>query len=190
MIELKQISKAFDTHRVLDDLCLSFDTGSKTALVGPSGCGKTTLFRIIAGLEAPDSGEVIKAPRMRFSAVFQDDRLCENMTLYANLRLVCPKRIKKTELYKEAEKLGLSDFAGKTVSTFSGGMKRRASILRAMLAEFDVLVLDEPFNGLDAGTKSLCAKYILGKLNGRTLIMITHNPEDIELMGCEVYRLK
>ena len=189
MIKLRSVYKAFDNHKVLDNLCLSFNTGSKTALVGPSGCGKTTLFRIIAGLEAPDSGEVIRDPDMRFSAVFQDDRLCENMTLYANLKLVCPPQTKKSELYSEAEKLGLSGFAGKTVSTFSGGMKRRACILRAMLAEFDTLVLDEPFNGLDSETKALCANYILDKLSGRTLIMITHNPEDIDLMGCDVYKL-
>ena len=190
MIELRSVSKTFDDHKVLDNLSLLLEDGSKTALVGPSGCGKTTLFRIIAGLEVPDDGEVIRDSDMRFSAVFQDDRLCENMTLYANLKLVCPKKTKKSEIYEEIKKLGLSEFAGKPVSTFSGGMKRRACILRAMLAKFDTLVLDEPFNGLDIDTKSLCAGYILDKLASRTLIMITHNPEDIELMGCEVYKLK
>ena len=68
-------------------------------------------------------------------------------------------------------------------------MKRRASVIRAMLADFDVLVLDEPFNGLDPETKKLTADYILSKLNGRTLIMITHNNDDVELIGCEVINI-
>ncbi|MBQ7821322.1 MAG: ABC transporter ATP-binding protein [Clostridia bacterium] len=185
MIILRSICKSFDGHDVLNNFNISFDDGSRSALMGPSGCGKTTLFKIISGLEKPDSGTLSGTESMRFSAVFQDDRLCENMSLYANMKLVCPKSTKKSEILNGIQELGLGGFENKPVSTLSGGMKRRASVLRAMLAEFDTLILDEPFNGLDRESKAVTSKYILDRLNSRTLIIITHNPEDAELLECK-----
>ncbi len=185
MIELRSVNKSFDDQSVIKNFSAVFEKGSRTAIMGPSGCGKTTLFRIIAGLEEPDSGDIIKSEHLRFSASFQDDRLCDNMTLYANLKLVCPAKVKKSEIFDQIKKLGLSGYENKPVSTLSGGMKKRASILRAMLAEFDVLVLDEPFNGLDSESRAVTAGYILDRLASRTLIIITHNPEDVELLGCQ-----
>ena len=184
MIALESICKSFDGHAVLNNFNLSLKKGCRYALMGPSGCGKTTLFRIIAELEMPDSGKISGTEGMRFSAVFQDDRLCENMSLYANLKLVCPKSITKNDILDGIKMLGLGGFENKPVSTLSGGMKRRASVLRSMLVEFDTRILDEPFNGLDRISKELTANYINERLNGRTLIIITHNPEDAELLGC------
>lgn len=186
MIELKELTKTYDGHKVLDNFSLKINDGAKIALMGPSGCGKTTLFMILSGLVKPDSGEVTMPESTRFSAVFQDDRLCENLSLYANLKIVCNSDEKRAEIASAINLLGLKGHENKYASTLSGGMKRRASVIRAMLADFDVLVLDEPFNGLDPETKKLTADYILSKLNGRTLIMITHNSDDVELIGCEV----
>lgn len=189
MIEIKEITKTYDGHKVLDSFSLKINDGAKIALMGPSGCGKTTLFMILSGLVKPDEGEVIMPESTRFSAVFQDDRLCENLSLYANLKIVCNSDEKKAEMASAINLLGLKGHENKYTSTLSGGMKRRASVIRAMLADFDVLVLDEPFNGLDPETKKLTADYILSKLNGRTLIMITHNIDDVELIGCEVINI-
>lgn len=184
MIKLNNISKSFDGHTVIDNFSLEIRDGSKLAVMGPSGCGKTTLFMLLAGLSLPDSGEITGTENMRFSAVFQDDRLCENLSLSANLKLVCDKN--KSEIAESINALGLKGYESKNVSALSGGMKRRASVIRAMLADFDTLILDEPFNGLDPETKQLTADYVLSKLNGRTLIIITHNNDDVELLGCDV----
>lgn len=189
MIKLEKITKSFGEHNVLDNLSLTFEKGSRTAIMGPSGCGKTTLFLLIAGIISPDYGKIIKDDNLRFSAVFQDDRLCDNLSLYANIKLVTAKNITKNDILDDLYKLGLQGFENKLVSVLSGGMKRRACVVRAMLADFDVLVLDEPFNGLDATSRKLTADYILKKLNNRTLIMITHNPEDVELLGCNTINL-
>ncbi len=189
MIKLEKVTKSFGEHNVLDNLTLSFDTGSRTAIMGPSGCGKTTLFMLVAGLISPDFGKIVRSEDMRFSAVFQDDRLCENLSLYANIKLVVSKSVGKAEILNDIEKLGLEDFENKPVSVLSGGMKRRASIIRAMLADFDTLILDEPFNGLDEKTRKEAADYILDKLDNRTLILITHNPDDVKLLGCETVTL-
>lgn len=189
MIKLENITKSFGEHNVIENLSLSFDRGSRTAIMGPSGCGKTTLFLLIAGLISPDKGKISHPENMRFSAVFQDDRLCENLSLYANIKLVVPKVLSKSVIIRDTQKLGLNGFENKPVSVLSGGMKRRASIIRAMLADFDTLILDEPFNGLDAETREAASGYILDKLDGRTLILITHNPEDVKLLGCEIINL-
>ncbi len=189
MIKLEKVTKSFGEHNVLDNLYLSFDKGSRTAIMGPSGSGKTTLFMILAGIISPDSGKICGTEGLRFSAVFQDDRLCENLSLYANIKLVTPKNVSKSDILSAIRELGLDGYENKPVSTLSGGMKRRASVIRAILAEFDVIVLDEPFNGLDTDTRAATAKYILDRLDNRTLIMITHNPEDVKLLGCETVHL-
>lgn len=189
MIKLENVTKSFGEHNVLENFSLSFERGSRSAVMGPSGCGKTTLFLLVAGLISPDFGEIVRSEDMRFSAVFQDDRLCENLSLYANIKLVVSKSVGKAQIISDIQALGLGGFENKPVSLLSGGMKRRASIIRAMLAEFDTLILDEPFNGLDSETRQVAAEYILDKLDGRTLILITHNPDDVKLLGCEIINL-
>lgn len=185
MIELKNVCKSFDGRIVTNNVTFTLKTGSRTALTGPSGCGKTTLFRLIAGLDAPDSGTISVPEGTRFSAVFQGDRLCENLSLYANIKIACPAEMTKSDIFAATEELGLGGFENKSVSKLSGGMKRRACIIRAMLADFDVLFLDEPFNGLDRAAKESAAEFVLERLQGRTLILITHNPEDIALLSCD-----
>lgn len=189
MIKLESICKSYDGHKVLDNFDLTLEDGSRTAIMGPSGCGKTTLFMIIAGLAESDSGKITGTDNMRFSAVFQDDRLCENLSLYANIKMVCEKNVSKSDILTSLNELGLNGFENKYAGTLSGGMKRRASVIRAMLAKFDTLILDEPFNGLDRDAKTATAKYILKKLNGRTLIIITHNKDDAELLGCDTINI-
>ncbi len=185
MIKLENISKLYGGKPVFDSLNLTLEPGSRTAIMGPSGCGKTTALMMLASLESPDGGEITGLENKRVSMVFQDDRLCENLSLYANVKIVCSRDKKKSEIAEAAALLGLGDSINKAASKLSGGMRRRAAILRAMLADFDILLLDEPFNGLDADAKRQTAEFINTRLNGRTLLLVTHNPEDAELLGCE-----
>lgn len=125
----------------------------------------------------------------RFSAVFQEDRLCENLSPLSNLRMVCQKRPAKQRLIRELEEAGLDGCAEKPVRELSGGMKRRVSILRALLAEFDVLFLDEPFKGLDAATYLKVTDYVREQIRGKTVILVSHDPRDMERLGGAEFRL-
>lgn len=190
MIRFESVTKSYDELKVIDKLSFNIIKGSKIALMGPSGCGKTTIFRLATGLECPDSGKIVIRDRARFAAAFQDDRLCPSLSLYANIKAVCGKSVKKSDIYACTDMLGLGGFESKPISVLSGGMKKRACIIRAMLSEFDILFLDEPFNGLDAQTKEIVAQFITARLGERTLVLITHDMRDAELLGCETIMLE
>lgn len=185
MIKFENISKQYGGKLVFDSLNLTLEPGSRTAIMGPSGCGKTTALMMLAGLETQDGGKITGLDNKRVSMVFQDDRLCENLSLYANVKIVCSLDKRKNEISEAATELGLGDSINKAASKLSGGMRRRAAIMRAMLADFDILLLDEPFNGLDANAKRQTAEFIKSRLENRTVLLVTHNPDDAELLGCE-----
>ena len=185
MIKFENVSKMYGGKLIFDSLNLTLEPGSRTAIMGPSGCGKTTALMILAGLETQDGGDITGVENKRVSMVFQDDRLCENLSLYANVKIVCSQNKRKSEIADAASELGLGDSINKAASKLSGGMRRRAAILRAMLADFDILLLDEPFNGLDPDAKRQTAQFIVSRLDNRTVLLVTHNPDDAELLGCE-----
>ena len=141
--------------------------------MGPSGCGKTTLLRILLGLETADAGTITGLEGRRMSAVFQEDRLCENVSAVSNLRLVNPALSRRAAEAALTE-LGLGEALSQPVREFSGGMKRRVAILRALLAEFDLLLADEPFKGLDEETKRQTMAYFAEHTRGKTVILVTH----------------
>lgn len=186
IIALHHVSKGFNGVDVLQDISFSLSPGSITCLMGPSGSGKTTLLRLMAGLLAPDQGQV-QAPN-QVSMVFQEDRLLPHLTAQANLRFVLG-RGKDEEIYQILEELGLSDTAGKPVSDFSGGMARRVAIARALLADYQLLLLDEPFKGLDEDNRALACACILRHRQGRTLVLVAHDPSEAQLLGAEVIRM-
>ena len=150
--------------------------------MGASGCGKTTLLRILCGLLPPDSGRIDGAEGAWYSAVFQEDRLCENLTAAANIRLVTGNSRSREEIESALAAVGLADCSGKPVREFSGGMKRRTALVRALLAEYSVLVLDEPFKGLDESTREQTAGWCRKMTAGKTVILVTHDPRDCELL--------
>ena len=170
MLEAVNVSKAYDGRPVIRDFSARFVPGSHTCLMGPSGCGKTTLLRLLMGLEAPDSGQIRIPEGTRFSAVFQEDRLL-------NVRLAARASIAQAaELLLE---LGIPpESLSQPVSTFSGGMKRRVALCRALLAEYDVLTLDEPYKGLDEDTRARVMRLVDVRTRGRTVILVTHAAEE------------
>ncbi len=179
MIQIEGLFKSFGEKAVLQNFSCSLPAGKTTCLMGPSGCGKTTLFRILLGLETPDHGVILGLEGKRKSAVFQEDRLCETLGPVPNLQLCSPglSRERALSLLKD---LGLEDSALSPISTFSGGMKRRVALLRALSAPYDILFLDEPFQGLDKETKQLTMDYVKKHTQGKTVFFITHDPGEAD----------
>ena len=184
-LKAENISKSFGDAKVIDSFTHEFAENTVTAIMGPSGCGKTTLLSVLMGILPPDSGTVT-GNNVKIGAVFQEDRLCENLTVQSNLRLVLKG---KPDLGKELEAVGLGGIADKPVRELSGGMKRRTSLLRAILYEPDILFLDEPFKGLDSETKRTVMEYCKEKTAGRTVILVTHDKEEADFFGGEILEI-
>ena len=155
-------------------MCCVFPEGKTTCIRGRSGCGKTTLIRLLLGLDIPDKGKIEGISDRKISAVFQEDRLCENLSAASNIRLVCTKTISDRELEEAYKAVALQ----KPVRELSGGMRRRVSILRALLADSDCVIMDEPLRGLDEKTRAKTIDYILKKTEGKTLIFVTHEEKE------------
>ena len=147
-IAVKHLCKSFGGRTVLRDLTFTAGPGI-TAVMAPSGTGKTTLLRILLGLERPDSGTVEGLAGKRLTAVFQEDRLLEHLSAEGNLRFVLGRVYDPAAARALLDRLGLPDTGAQPVREFSGGMKRRLALARALLAPFDALALDEPFTGVD-----------------------------------------
>ncbi len=177
-IILKNISKSFGDKKVLENFDIEFKEGQITCIMGASGSGKTTLLYLLLGLLKPDSGEIKMSDKI--SVMFQEDRLCEDFTAVDNISVVL-KNYDKKLIKKHLKSVGIDDNA--LISNFSGGMKRRVALVRAIMYDCEVVLLDEPFKGLDEDTRQICIDYIKQNLNGRTLIMITHYVDEVELMG-------
>lgn len=184
-IHISNLSKSFGGKKVFDGLDLTIKGGVTTCIMAPSGAGKTTLLRILMGLEAADGGSVAGLAGRRFSAVFQEERLCEYMTAADNIRLVMPAS-SLHEIDTEMDRLGLSDSKDQPVSELSGGMRRRVSILRALLAEYDVLFLDEPFKGLDEVLKGQVMAYVKEMTAGKTVVFVTHDRAEAAVLADEM----
>lgn len=209
MIELKHISKSYNGMPVLQDISMTFRDNGCYCLMSPSGSGKTTLMRILMGLEIPDTGTIgisvadagrnvdtgdsLDASHGRtspsISAVFQEDRLCESFSPLENVTMCAGRSIKASRVRWEMGKLLPEECLDRPVSTLSGGMKRRVAVYRALLTPSDILIMDEPFTGMDEELKHSVIAYIREKRDGRILILSTHQEEDVKLIGGELVRL-
>lgn len=190
-LTLENLQKSYGSLPVLDHCSFSFSSGGIYCLMGPSGSGKTTLFRILMGLEPADGGSIRFEPSSpELSAVFQEDRLCETFSPVENLRFVLGKSVSREDIRRELSLLLPEESLSRPVFTLSGGMKRRTAICRAMTAHSDLIIMDEPFTGLDENTKKLVIEYIKSRQRGRLLIASTHQEEDVELLGGELVRME
>ncbi len=182
-IELIHIKKRFANQPVFSDLNVTFAQGEISCLMGPSGIGKSTLLNMIMGLIRPDSGEIKGTEHIRIAAVFQEDRLVEHWDAIKNIKLVCDAKISEARIEAELDRVLLKDYQQKPVKKLSGGMRRRVVIVRALLSESDLVILDEPFRGLDKMLKDVVASYIKSMTENKTVIVVTHDHEDIELLN-------
>lgn len=188
-IVLEKLCKSYGTHPVLTDFSAFIPEGKVTAVMAPSGQGKTTLLRILMGLETPDSGTISGLAGKKFSAVFQENRLCDNLSPVSNIRLVAPEQ-KRARIIAAMEGVLLVNCFHQPVRELSGGMRRRVAILRALLADYDILFLDEPFKGLDAETRQVVIRDTRIRSAGKTVLLITHDPLEAKAMeACQVLTL-
>jgi len=186
-IILHGVNKSFGEKTVLMDFSVSFPAGKTTCLMGKSGCGKTTLLSILMGFIQPDAGEVLNVPE-HIRTVFQEDRLCETFSAGANIHMATGKPM--AEIEEHLSELGLGDCVKKPVRTMSGGMKRRVALARAVAADGELLLLDEPLKGLDSETKVTVMEYLKRRTAGKTVIMVTHDKTEADALGHEIVQLK
>lgn len=178
-IVISGLTKKYGENIVFDGFNARIRKNDTTFIMGPSGCGKTTLINILMGIEALDSGTISGVPALK-SAVFQEDRLCESFNAISNIHLVCNKKTKNSIIIEHLQKIGLKDDLTKSVAEFSGGMKRRVAIVRAVLARSEILFMDEPFKGLDTETKKTVIEYLKENTKGKTVIIVTHDIEEVK----------
>ena len=177
-IKVDHVSKAYGEQQILRDLCCVFPEGKTTCIRGRSGCGKTTLIRLLLGLDIPDKGKIEGISDRKISAVFQEDRLCENLSAASNIRKQYQTENWRRHIKEAYKAVALTEVWQKPVRELSGGMRRRVSILRALLAESDCVIMDEPLRGLDEKTRAKTIDYILKKTEGKTLIFVTHEEKE------------
>ena len=186
MLKLEHLTLRYGKQTVLDDLTFEFCTGKITAIVGASGIGKSTLLHAIAGLKAANEGKILSSHE-RISYIFQEPRLFPWMTALENITTVgADKEVAMRYLrilFDDADEV-----ASKYPHELSGGMKQRISIARALSFTPDLLLLDEPFRGLDAETKEKVSALILEETKGKTLLFVTHDEADLALCD-EIVRM-
>lgn len=181
-VSARHVSKTYCGRSVLSDISLTVQPGERCALMAPSGTGKTTLFRLLLGLEKADQGQIQTSTA---GAVFQENRLIDTLSPIENVRLVLPSLPKeeiRAELFCILSSLLPEESLTRPVETLSGGMKRRCALARALLSPSKVLILDEPFTGLDETTKKQVIQFIKTWQKGRPLLFSTHDPEDVLLL--------
>ncbi len=179
MIVVKDLCKQYDGKQVLQDFCSSWEDTDTICLMGKSGQGKTTLLRILAGLEQADSGSISGIKEKKISMVFQENRLLHGFSVWENLCCVCHTQAQRDKILPMLEQMGLSAWVHKPVETLSGGMQRRIAIARALLVDFDILLLDEPFQGLDTQTRQTMISMIQMLTKNKFICMSTHHAQEV-----------
>jgi len=192
---LNNIYKSFGDLTVLQGLSMQLEENKLICILGPSGCGKTTLLNIISGVFTPDKGEMTGFEGKTISYLFQETRLLRWKTLEENIDFVLKDRMNKTQraeaIARYIDMVGLREFKDYYPDKLSGGMKQRVAIARAFAYPADILLMDEPFKGLDLQLKtSLMQAFIdLWLLDRRSAIFVTHDIDEALLLGEEIYVL-
>lgn len=188
-IIITDLCKTFDDNEVLKNVNITLKDNSIYCLMGASGIGKTTLLRILMGLEHADSGSISGIDIKSISCMFQEDRLIPYLSAIDNVRIVLRGKNNRDEIRNNLLSILPDDSLDMPVSSLSGGMKRRVALARALSYPGKLIILDEPFTGLDKDTKLNVIDYILKMRNNRTLLITTHGTDDANLLGAEIIKL-
>lgn len=188
-IIITDLCKTFDDNEVLKNVNITLKDNSIYCLMGTSGIGKTTLLRILMGLEHADSGSISGIDIKSISCMFQEDRLIHDLSAIDNVRIVLRGKNNRDEISNNLLSILPDDSLDMSVSSLSGGMKRRVALARALSYPGKLIILDEPFTGLDKDTKLNVIDYILKMRNNRTLLITTHGTDDANLLGAEIIKL-
>jgi sulfate transport system ATP-binding protein len=193
-VELRNINKTYDKYKASDDVNFSIGRGKLIALLGPSGSGKTTILRMIAGLETPDSGDIIidgkvvndvPASKRGIGFVFQNYALFRYKTVYDNIAFGLrvnkwDKDKIKSRVDELIELVGLKGLEKRYPSQLSGGQRQRVAFARALAPNPELLLLDEPFAAIDAKVRQELRSWLRGMIDklGITSIFVTHDQEE------------
>ena len=199
MIQIENLSVSYESETALKEFNLDIERNTTCAIIGPSGCGKTTLLYTLAGLLIPDSGqifihgEILKGVRKETGIILQNTGLFPWKTVWQNVALGLKARNQGKPIIKEKtdsilNEFGMMDHKNKYPAQISGGQKQRVAIARTLVAEPDVLLLDEASSALDAITKENLQNLILRlyKKHPITLIMVTHSIEEAVFLGQKI----
>lgn len=210
LLDLRHLTKGHGKTPVLKEFFFTMEKGNHRALVGPSGCGKSTVLRLIAGLETPESGQIyiagqlvtdgphlLRPPHLRgLAMVFQDLALWPNLTVRENVGMALSaapmSRMEKRQRIGESLVLCQIDgLAERKPAQLSGGQQQRAALARALAARPALLLLDEPFTGMDATLKSELAADIQAMAldYSMTLLVVTHDQGEAEALGCDSFKM-
>lgn len=201
MLEVKNLSKEFNGHRILRDISFTLKDGEIMTIVGPSGAGKTTLLRIIAGLETKDSGEILIDGKPydsgKVGVVFQDYNLFPNLSVLQNITLAPTLVLKKSKTEAEQDarvllkRLQISGREQQYPYELSGGQKQRIVIARALAMKPRILCYDEPTSALDPNLRKEVEKMILSlKKSGLTQLIITHDLNFAENVADQMLKVR
>ena len=205
-IIITDLCKSFDDNEILKNVNITLEDSSIYCLMGASGIGKTTLLRILMGLERADSGCISGIDTKNISCMFQEDRLIPDLSAIDNVRIVLRRKNNRAEVRNNLLSILPDDSLDLPVSSLSGGMKRRVaknkltrnlsrgykqrvSMAGALVSNPKLIILDEPFTGLDKDTKLNVINYILKMRNNRTLLIATHGTDDADLLGAKIIKL-
>ncbi len=195
MISINNLSKKYDDNVLFENFCFEVPEGSITCLLGPSGSGKTTLLHMIAGLTKPDKGEI--SCKTDVSYIFQETRLLPWATVRENLEFVLRSKNQdkvwsSAVIHRNLSLVNLLEYCDYYPNQLSGGMKQRASIARALAHDGDIILMDEPFKGLDKELKKDIMIKIkeLGKKSKKTILLVTHDEAEAIFLADAIYELE
>jgi ABC-type nitrate/sulfonate/bicarbonate transport system ATPase subunit len=200
ILRVEQVTKEYNHKNIIEDVSIYLNKGEFVSILGPSGCGKSTLFNVIAGLLTPEKGKVlvnnleVTGKTGIVSYMYQKDLLLPWRNVVDNAILPLELRImKKDEARKKVIAMlpvfELEDHKEKYPNQLSGGMKQRVSLLRTYMFSKEIMLLDEPFGGLDAMTRQKMQEYLIGilkKIQG-SVLFITHDIDEAILLSDRIY---
>ncbi|HPL81285.1 MAG TPA: ATP-binding cassette domain-containing protein [Anaerolineaceae bacterium] len=196
VLEVNAINKKFNHEAVITDFSFSMSQGERLLLFAPSGAGKTTLLRILSGLLLADSGTYSYPSDIEPHIVFQEPRLFPYLTVDENIRLPLKSphfasKPNALDILPDWYKLvGLDDCQKEFPHTLSGGMKRKVSLLRALITLPELLILDEPFQSLDKKSREIFVQSIFPNIPNLSVLFTSHDILDVEIIATSILLIK
>ena len=192
IFEFKNVSKKYGKHEVLCGVSFQLKSNRIVGLLGPNGSGKTTIMKIISGLISPTCGEVIIYDNIKIKAQIEAPVFYRGLSGLDNLLYLTSNErgVTKSEIISICEQLNMGDYIRKKTGKYSMGMRERLSVAYMLVGNANLIVLDEPFNGLDKnGVAEIRALLLELKKEGKTILLASHNEEDIRILCDRVYEM-